>query len=59
MVKIETSWRANSAPCKDAKKLRLMRKAKTEVEARHNLGGMAKRKRPITLVKMPWQEPKS
>lgn len=54
-----TSWRkGKQSP--EAKRLELMRRAKTGVESSHGLGGLPKEKghkpKPITLPKMPWDK---
>lgn len=51
------SWR-NSAQSPESKKLELMRRAKTNAESSHGLGGLPKgaghKPKPVTLPKMPW-----
>jgi hypothetical protein len=53
------SWRTSSQS-PEAKKLEMMRRAKTRAENRYGLGGLLKKPgeqpKPVTLAKLPWDE---
>jgi len=53
------SWRIGSQSPED-KKREIMRRAKTQAETTHGIGGRAKAahhaEKPVTLPKMPWDD---
>lgn len=53
------SWRVG-VQSPEAKKLEMMRRAKTNAESSHGLGGLPKRAghkpKPVSLPKMPWDK---